>query len=91
MKTWGGATIPGVGPITARAIRQGLANINIQTELTAAAVNLKRTAALFDRFLGLLLLMHALNLVDETRRGHPVVPTPRPPLSRVGRHAQLTP
>lgn len=37
----------------------GLANMKIQAYLTAAAVNLKRlAAALFDRFLGLLLLMH---------------------------------
>ncbi|TIX85242.1 MAG: IS5/IS1182 family transposase, partial [Mesorhizobium sp.] len=51
----------------ARAIRRGLANMKIQAYLTAAAVNLKRlAAALFDRFLGLLLLMHPLNLVDET-------------------------
>lgn len=51
----------------ARAIRRGLANMKIQAYLTAAAVNLKRlAAALFDRFLGLLLLMHPLNLADET-------------------------
>ncbi|WP_352503572.1 hypothetical protein [Mesorhizobium sp. M0012] len=41
--------------------------MKIQAYLTAAAVNLKRlAAALFDRFPGLLLLMHPLNLVDET-------------------------
>lgn len=39
----------------------------IQAYLIAAAVNLKRpAAALFARILGLLLLMHPLNLMDET-------------------------
>jgi transposase len=50
----------------ARAVRRGLSNMKIQAYLTAAAVNLKRLAAV--------LLVHLLRLVLLTR---PVVPIPK--------------
>ena len=50
----------------ARAIRRGLGNMKIQAYLTAAAVNLKRlAAALFARFLELLVLRPPLALAEE--------------------------
>ena len=64
-KTWHGL---------ARAVRRGLQNMRIQTFLTAAAINLKRLAAVLAVLVAALLAFSAL-LADAVK--HPGAPRPR--------------